>query len=122
MMCRLPARRNAVVFVALLARLLGLIFLPAFPMGVCHAGDGDAQFDAGLLLQVADNVEEITRLRVPARAEHADQDLGLHADRAPEVLETDGRPDVVPEKSLADVNVAGEHQVNAALPWPQCAR
>ncbi len=39
------------------------------------------QFDGGLLLQTADNPEQVARLRIAARAEHADQTLGLRPDR-----------------------------------------
>ena len=40
-----------------------------------------AQVHAGLLLQIADEGEEIFRLRIAARAEHADRALGRRAGR-----------------------------------------
>jgi hypothetical protein len=39
------------------------------------------EFDAGLLLQVADDAEEVAGLRIPARSEHADEALRLRAGR-----------------------------------------
>ena len=41
---------------------------------------------AGLLLQIADDGEEIFRLRIAARAEHADQALGRRAGRLGELF------------------------------------
>ena len=45
-----------------------------------------AQMQAGFLLQVADDGEEIFRLRIAARAEHADQALGRRAGRFGELF------------------------------------
>jgi hypothetical protein len=41
---------------------------------------------AGLLLQIADDGEKIFRLRIAARAEHADQALGRRAGRFGELF------------------------------------
>src|SRR3990172_3962222 len=54
-----------------------------------------AQLQAGALLQVADDAEQILRLRIATRAEHADQALGRRADRLGKPLEADRGLDVV---------------------------
>jgi hypothetical protein len=41
------------------------------------------QLDACAFLQMADHVEEIARLRIAARTEHADQAFGLGAGWSP---------------------------------------
>src|SRR6266568_6809070 len=48
-----------------------------------------AQMQTGLLLQIADDGEEVFRLRIAARAEHADQALGGRAGRLGELFEAD---------------------------------
>jgi hypothetical protein len=52
----------------------------------------DVELDAGLLLQVADDVEEVAGLRFAARAEHADEALRLRAGRLAQLLETQPSP------------------------------
>ena len=71
------------------------------------------QLDPGLLLQIADDAEEVARLRIAARAEHADQALGGRVGRLAELFEADGRLDVVAQDRLAGVDVAGQHRVDA---------
>src|SRR3984957_11253838 len=71
------------------------------------------QFDAGLFLQVADDAEEIARLRIAARAEHADEAFRRRAGRRAELLDTDRRLDVVAQDRFAGVHVATEHGVDA---------
>ena len=59
---------------------------------------------AGPLLQIADHAEEVLRLRIAARAEHANQALWRRA----ELFEADRRLDVVAQDRLAGVDVAGQ--------------
>jgi hypothetical protein len=70
------------------------------------------QFNAGLLLKIPNDVEEIARLRIAARAEHSDQTLRLSAGRPAEFLKAYGSLDVVPQDGLAGINVAGQHQID----------
>ena len=65
------------------------------------------QFEAGLLLQVADDAEEIACLRIAARAEHADKAFRRRAGRRAELLKTDRRFDVVAQDRLAGIDIAG---------------
>jgi hypothetical protein len=71
------------------------------------------ELETGPLLQVADDAEEVTRLRIAARAEHADEALRLRAGRLTKLLEADRRLDVVAQDRLAGVDIAGEHGVDA---------
>jgi hypothetical protein len=71
------------------------------------------QMQAGLLLQVADDGEEIFRLRIAARAEHADQALGRRAGRLGELFEADGRLDGVAQQRLSGLDIAAQHGVDA---------
>ncbi len=68
---------------------------------------------AGLLLQIADDGEEIFRLRIAARAEHADQALGGRAGRLGELFEADGRLDGVAQQRLSGLDIAAQHGVDA---------
>src|SRR6516164_7649431 len=70
------------------------------------------QLQAGLLLQVAEHAEEVARLRVAARPEHADQALGRCRGRRAQLLEADRGLDVVAQDSLAGVDIAGQHGVD----------
>ncbi len=45
------------------------------------------QLDAGLLLQIADDAEQVAGLRIAARAEHADQAFGRRGGRLAELFE-----------------------------------
>jgi len=53
------------------------------------------KFDPGCLLQVPDDPEEVARLRVAARLEHAGQAFGGRFRRLPEFFEAGGRLDIV---------------------------
>src|SRR5947207_13464530 len=66
---------------------------------------GHAQAEPVALLQIADDAEQIARLRVAARPEHADQALGRGAQFAAELLEAVSRLDVVPQDGLARPDV-----------------
>src|ERR1700722_9152593 len=72
----------------------GLVRLRAFPLRSARFRH-DVKLHPGLLLQVADDAEQVPRLRIAARSEHADETLGLRADRLAELFEADGRLDVV---------------------------
>lgn len=71
------------------------------------------QMQAGRFLQIADDGEEIPRLRIAARAEHADQALGRRAGRLGELLEADGRLDGVAQQQLSGLDVAAQHGLDA---------
>jgi hypothetical protein len=73
----------------------------------------DVQFDARVFLQVSDHIEEIARLRVPARPEHPNETFWLGAGRTPEFLEAHRRFDVIAEDRLPGLNVPREKQVNS---------
>jgi hypothetical protein len=58
------------------------------------------ELDAGLFLQVPDDAEEVAGLRIAARTEHANEALRLRAGRLAQLLEPDGRLDVVGSTSI----------------------
>src|SRR6266481_817721 len=68
---------------------------------------------AGALLQIAEYAEQVTGLRVAARAEHADGALLRRPGRLTELLEADGRLDVVSHDGFASTEVAAQHRVDA---------
>src|SRR5271169_3257384 len=68
--------------------------------------------DARLLLQVADHAEEIARLRITARAKHADQALRRGIRRLAELFEADCRIDGVAQDRLAGVEIAGQRCID----------
>ena len=68
---------------------------------------------ARLLLQVADHVEQVLRLRIAARTEHADQTLRWRAGCGSELFKSDSRLDVVAQNRLSGFHIAGEHRVDA---------
>ncbi len=84
------------------------------PLALRRAG-GHVKPDARLLLQSADDAEEVARLRVAARAEHADQAFGGRAGGLRELLEADGGLDVIAQDGFAGVDVAGQQGVDAFL-------
>jgi hypothetical protein len=65
------------------------------------------------LLQIAYHAEQILRLRIAARAEHADQALGRRAGGSPELFKSDRRLDVIPKDDLAGLEVAAEQRIDA---------
>jgi hypothetical protein len=67
------------------------------------------QMEPALLLQVAEHGEEVARLRIAARTEHAHEALGRRAGGAAERLEADRRIDVVAQDGLAGLEVAFQH-------------
>jgi hypothetical protein len=71
------------------------------------------QLEACLLLKVADHTEQISRLRIAARSEHADQTFGLRAGFGTEPFKADCRLDVVAQNGFAGIDVASEHGVDA---------
>lgn len=73
----------------------------------------DVQLDASLLLQVADDAEQIAGLGIAARSEHADQTLRRCVRGLAELLGADRCLDVIAEDRLAGINVAGQHRVDA---------
>ncbi len=73
---------------------------------------GNVKLHASLLLQVADHAEEISCLRVTARAEHADKTLGRRIGRLGKLLEADCRLDVVAHDGLAGFKIAAEHCID----------
>jgi len=56
--------------------------------------------------------EEVARLRIAARAEHADQAFGGRVGRLAELFEADRRLDGVAQDRLAGLDVAGQHRVD----------
>lgn len=54
----------------------------------------NVQLDPGLLLQIEDDPEQVTRLRIAARPEHADQTLRRRGRRLPQLFEADRRLNV----------------------------
>lgn len=71
------------------------------------------EFDASLLLQVADHAEKVPRLRIAARAEHANEALGRRVRRFAQLLKADRRLDVVAQDRLPGVHIPGKHRLNA---------
>src|SRR5882757_7941098 len=76
---------------------------------------GHSQTESVALLQIADDAEQIARLRVAARPEHADQALRRGAQRAAQLLEALGCLDVVTQDGLAGVDIAREHRLDRFL-------
>ena len=74
---------------------------------------GNMKANACPLLQIANHAEEIFSLGVAPRAKHADQAFGRRACRCTELLETDGRLDVIAQDRLAGFHIAAEHRINA---------
>ena len=70
------------------------------------------QAHAGTFLQVANHTEQVSCLRVAARAEHADQALGRRAGCPAKLLEADRRLDVIAQDRLSGVHVAAEHRID----------
>ena len=64
-------------------------------------------------LEVLDNLEEITRLRVAARTEHAHEALRRPFCPATQLLESDRRIDVVAKYRLPRVEISGEKAFDA---------
>jgi hypothetical protein len=73
-----------------------------------HIMEASEPYDA-LLLQVAEHGEEVARLRIAARAEHAHEALGRRPGGAAERLEADRGVDVVAQHGLPGLEVALEH-------------
>src|ERR1700683_4702030 len=73
----------------------------------------DVQFEARLLLQVADYAEEIACLRIATRPKHANETFRWRASRGADLLETNRCLDVIAQDRLAGVDIAGEHGVDA---------
>src|SRR5271165_2811392 len=71
------------------------------------------KFYARLFLQITDDAEEIARLRIAARTEHADQALSRRVSRLAELLEANRRLDVVAQDRLAGLDIARQHGVDA---------
>src|SRR6202045_1771851 len=65
------------------------------------------------LLQVTDHAEEISSLRVSARAEQADEALRRRAGCLGQFLEADGRLDVVAKDGLSRIAIAAQHRIDA---------
>jgi len=74
---------------------------------------GDAKLHASLLLQMAQNFEEISRLRIPTTSEHPDQTFRLDADGATELFESDCSLDVIAQVRFAYVHFARQHQIDS---------
>lgn len=68
-----------------------------------------------MALQTVDDGEQVARLRVTGRAEHADQALGRRPGLRAKPFETDPRVDVVGQNRLAAIYVAGQHRLDAFL-------
>src|SRR5208283_4221605 len=68
------------------------------------------QLDPRLLLQIADDAEEVAGLRIAAGAEHADQAFGGGVRRLTKLFEADRRLDVVAQDRLAGLDIAGQHR------------
>ena len=67
----------------------------------------DFEADAFVLLNVADDLEQVAGLGVARRSEHSHEALGLFAGEGCELLESDGGVDVVAQEDLAGVGVSG---------------
>src|SRR5258707_355842 len=74
---------------------------------------GHVQLQAGALLQVAYDAEEVLRLRVTPRAEHTDETLGLRFRRRSELLESYRCLDIIAQDCLAGIDVTTEHRFDA---------
>ena len=59
-------------------------------------------------LEASDDLEEIARLRIAVRTEHAHQALGRLRGQPTEFPKTDGPVDIVAQNRLSDVDLAGE--------------
>src|ERR1700722_3720644 len=71
------------------------------------------KFDPRLFLQIPDDPEEITRLRVSTRPEHANKAFRWGAGRGAESLKAHGRLDVVTENGLTGLDVSREHRIDS---------
>ncbi len=71
------------------------------------------EFDVRLLLQIADDAEKVPRLRIAARAEHANEALERRVRRFGQFLKADSRLDVVAQDRLPGVHIPGKHRLNA---------
>lgn len=68
-----------------------------------------------MALQMADDGEQVARLWVTGRAEHADQALGRRPGLRAKPFEADRCLDVVTQNRLAAIYVAGKHGLDAFL-------
>jgi hypothetical protein len=74
------------------------------------------QIDACALLQVTDNAEEVSRLRIAAWTKHANQALGRRAGSFPKFFEADRCLDVVAQDRLAGLDIAAQHRIDTFAP------
>ncbi len=77
-------------------------------MTLCGDALDDFEDSAFHLLKVSDDLEEIPRLRVSFRREHAHEDFGRTFQIAAELDEADCAVDVIAQDGLAGLNIAGE--------------
>ena len=66
-------------------------------------------------LEASDDLEEVARLRIAVRTEHAHQALGRLRGQPTEFPKTDGRVDIVAQNRLSDVDLAGEKALHTFL-------
>src|ERR1700722_19158988 len=73
----------------------------------------NVKLQPGAFLQVADDAEEITRLRIAAWSKHPNETLGGRIRSRGQLLKSNGSFDVVAHDGLAGIEIAGQHRVNA---------
>ena len=68
-----------------------------------------------MLLNAADDIEEIAGVGIPVWPEHTHEALGRLVGKGAKLLETNGCVDVVPKYDLARVDVSGKQAIDAFL-------
>jgi len=63
-------------------------------------------------LELADHLEQVARLRVPPRTEHAHEALGRSPRETAELLKADRGVDVVAEDGLPGIEIAGKETLH----------
>jgi len=77
------------------------------------AASCNVQLDAGMLLQMAENLKEVVSIRVALWSEHADQTFRRSADALAERRKANRRLDIVAQNGFPGLHVAGEHCLHA---------
>ena len=71
------------------------------------------KLDTLALLYAADDLEQVASVRIAGRTEHPHQALGRLVSQQAQLVEPDGRVDIVAQHGLARIDVTGEQALGA---------
>jgi hypothetical protein len=79
----------------------------------CSSRNGHLQVAAAVLLQIADDAEQVSRLGIASWPEHPDQALRLRSRRLAEFLKSNRRLDIIAQDRLSRVDITRQKGLDA---------